>query len=413
MSLTIEDWKAVDAAEPTDVAEALYSAANKGDWASIVQAKNANMFVPEVEHSLRTLRYVAALSILDSAALAPAQRETIGATLQEWLKDVEPGVKNFMLFRAIDPPRYFPNACKALLQAGADPYDPGPANRPSDTCLNLIFILRDQARALELMNLLFGGEPLSHPDQLPARFVSGTGAWAENLNLLEMCGQVHRFDLVDSILARIVPGTEGENIRTDLGDKVLDRLWMNSDGSDRPGKMMRLPVVGSVDVARAITYLSAGAKLRSPELLQKIAHRTIATTDGKEARFIDAIASDLTRQDFKNSAAAVSRREKMPRILDTFLEHGAVQVDEFILDGKTMLMHAAVQDEPTWVQYLLEKGADPMVTTAPRGRKKARKAAELAASAGSHECAQMIDAFLAKEAISRVLTKARETAPER
>lgn len=408
MIQTVEQWIRLNTSANGSVKHVLKDVAERGEWQSILNAHEAGLFAPEVASELRVERLVSAFSVLDSVYLDPALKPTVFELLRDLLEDTPQQDKDVMLVQATRDKAFLLETCRALIKLGGDPYAPAPEDKQNNSCINSIFIRGNDQQGLLLLGVLFGDGPITSPDQLPARFSSGSGQWAEQLNLLEQCSLVSRFDLTDSIVARIVPGSAGENILFDLGDKVMKRLWLEPDGKDRIGAVFNVPTAKSADVSRAIHYLAVGAKLRDPAMWSKVAHKNLRDENETVLQLIDWIASDIDKPAFKQSAAATSRRKSTPRILDVFFEHGAVSVDEIILDRKSLLMHAAAQNEPSWVAHLLERGADPSLKSACGRGKKEYSASEIAAANGAPECTQMIDAFIAKRAISQVLDRSRQ-----
>lgn len=406
MKYSIKDWKDLHNAEPTDVVAALFFSARDGDWESIQAASRAGMLSPTLDSRIRVQRMAVAASILDSAVLPDVQKSAVKATLQKWVKGFKQDDRDAILFHCATHSPFSPEGFSAVLEAGADPYAPGPADRSGEECLLAIMMTGDIGHTKELMVRAYGGGPITHRDMLPSRFAPSPHEGGQ-LNLLERCARVHRYDLTDWIHSRIVPGTQGEEILLDLGDKVIAALGFRPDGADVYAMHHSQPVADDTDTSYALRYLAAKPRLRDPSLWENIAKRPMRTRDEENFSLIDWIATDLSEPKSGNSASMKTRRERMPRILDQFIEHGVVDLDARVRWDKTLLMHAALQGETDWVEYLLEKGVDVSIKSIPSAGGQAYTAAELAANAGHGKCAQMINAFAASKAISRVISESR------
>lgn len=407
MTWSIKEWKHLQSGEPADVVDALFACARNGDWVSIQAARKAGMFSPGLEPSARAHRMAATLSILDVAKLDHKERTDITATLQKWVKGAMQEEKDRTLFHIATLSSYSPNAFAAALGAGADPYAPAPLSRQGEECLTAILMRHEADEALGLMKIAYGDEPITHPSQLPDRFSAGPWQSAQ-VNLLERCARVYRYDFVDWIRERIVPDSPGEEILFNLGDKTLSLLGFRANGEDIFRWHHSAPVATNTDVVQGIGQLAAFPKFRDEAFWQQIACRPLRTVDDEEFSLLAWISTDLTEPEFDNSSAGVLRRARTPRILDAFFEHSAIKVDERIRDDMTLLMHAAAQGESTWVEFLLEKGADHSLKATSGPGEKAWTASQLATNRGYRDCAQLIDAFAAKQAISRAITQSRQ-----
>jgi hypothetical protein len=396
--MLVADWKKLSP-HPDDVLDTLILAAQAGDWESIQNARSAGIFDLEYGARERALCVVAALSILDHKPSAAIAVEAAQGSFHDWIRGEDKLDRNRILYEAVRNEFFLPRTCKTLLDADADPYSHGTGQNVGDDCLNALFVRGNLDQELTLLKILFGDEPITTSAQLPARFSFASG---EHSNLLQICARVSRFDLVDWLHGRLVPGSGAKDILLDLGDKVLQHLWLDVNGAAALQVGMGPPGDGT-EVSSALAYLAAGAELRDPDMWPKVARTIVGAEEEREKQvpLIDWIVSHSYPM-MPSSDARIRRRVRTPRILHAFFKHDAISVDERLGDGRTLLMCAARQGEPSWVAYLLEKGADPLLTT------DGKTASQLALEGAQPECAQMIDAFVARRAISRVLGQSRD-----
>lgn len=243
-------------------------------------------------------------------------------------------------------------------------------------------------------------------DGMPERFAVSNNP-AEQLRMLEQCARAYRYDLVDRIHEGITPGNGRDQALVSMGDKILASLALNAAGEPVLGKQGGGLDALSKEAFDAVAYLAANPKFRERSLWKKVAERQM-TFDDDTFSLLEWIATDLTEPEFQNSATANERRQRTLRILASLLEHDAINVNARIREGMTLLMHAAAQGEAAWIEFLLERGADPLLKDAPGRGSKARTAAQIATDNGYEECAQLMDAFVARQAISRVIDDARQ-----
>lgn len=387
-------WQEIHATKPADVANAVFGVAGQGDWEGIQNAKVAGVFSSGVDRLMLARRMAGAFSILDHASSSSSKFASILSDLQEWLNNVNPSIKNRTLYEAVRAPAFLPRACQALIDAGADPY----VHEAGDDCLNSLLVRSNLDEELAMMKVLYGDGPISHPNQLPERFSFGD---SDHNNLLQLCARIHRFDLVNWLHGRLVPESDAMNILLEMGDKVLQHLWLDASGASALNAGMGPPGDGT-EVTNALVYIAAGAQFRDPAMWHRVARTRVRAEEEceKPVTLIDWVMSHSYPM-IASSDARLRRRVRTLPILHAFFKHGAISVDERLEDGRTLLMCAARQGEHSWVAYLLEKGADPLLTT------DGKTASQLAIEGAQPESSQMIEAFVAKRAISRVLEQSR------
>lgn len=400
MSLDAAAWKLIEKTDPSVVVPLVKGFAKAGDTESLTAAMDAWMSRPKNSDE-RGRRLHAVLSILDQPGKSPG--EDVKALLKRWMRGVPPGVRQQTLTAIIDTGEALPEACEALVKAGADPYDYTSSTSSGKlTCPVFQVFDYPEREMVMLLKVLVGDTPITNEDQLPRFLERRAGMKPEaKLNLLEYAAEQMQYETVDWLLSRIDPHSEAKNLLFALGDLALEDIE-----SARKQTNMRSnlgPLIMPSTFGSLYTHLAAGAQFRDADTWLDVAN---ARTYGRGGTTSETLLHALTSEADSATMAPVRMR-----VVKTLLANARVDINRRGSNEKTMLHEAVDKRDLSLAQLLLEHGADPARKSGecayPLG---AMTPLDRARELGLGDIIPMLEAVVAKNAISAVLDRARNRA---